>query len=82
MTKIGATSDATGTYNRYAFNQPGFPDYVKWGLTPNIYYQTQNDFGPAANAFVGVNVCAYDGAAMRAGSRKRLQKPCRRTKKN
>ena len=70
---VSTTSDATGTYNRYAFNQPGFPDYVKWGLTPNIYYQTQNDFGPAANAFVGVNVCAYDGAAMRAGSKKAKQ---------
>jgi hypothetical protein len=70
---VSTTSDATGTYNRYAFNQPGFPDYVKWGLTPNIYYQTQNDFGPAANTFVGVNVCAYDGTAMRAGSKKAKQ---------
>lgn len=70
---VSQTADATGSYNRYAFPQPGFPDYVKWGLTPNVYYQTQNDFGPAAQAFVGVNVCAYDGAAMRAGSKKAKQ---------
>jgi hypothetical protein len=69
---VSKTADATGSYNRYAFKQPGFPDYPKWGLTPNVYYQTQNDFGPAglsaAASYKGVNVCAYDGAAMRAGT--------------
>jgi hypothetical protein len=65
---VSQTADATGSYNRYIFGQPGFPDYPKWGLTPNVYYQTQNDFGPSARGFVGVNVCAYDGAAMRAGA--------------
>jgi hypothetical protein len=70
---ISQTADATGAYNRYAFTQPGFPDYPKWGLTPDVYYQTQNDFGISGSAFVGVNVCAYDGAAMRAGSKKAKQ---------
>jgi hypothetical protein len=70
---VSQTADATGAYNRYAFIQPGFPDYPKWGLTPNIYYQTQNDFGPAGNGYVGVNVCAYDGAAMRAGKKSAKQ---------
>jgi hypothetical protein len=70
---ISTTADATGSYHRYAFTQPGFPDYPKWGLTPKVYYQTQNDFGPAAQAFVGVNVCAYDGVAMRAGKKNAKQ---------
>jgi hypothetical protein len=65
---VSRTADATGSYNRYIFRQPGLPDYPKWGLTPNVYYQTQNDFGPAGRGYVGVNVCAYDGAAMRAGT--------------
>jgi len=69
---ISKTADATGAYNRYAFTQPGLPDYPKWGLTPNVYYQTQNDFGNGS-AYVGVNVCAYDGAAMRAGNKKAAQ---------
>lgn len=64
---VSTTADATGTFNRYSFPQPGFPDYQKLGLTPSVYYQTQNDFGPTGSAFVGVNVCAYDGTAMRAG---------------
>jgi len=67
---VSTTADATGTYNRYAFLQPGFPDYPKWGLTPGVYYQTQNDFG-ANDGFQGVNVCAYDAVAMLAGRKAR-----------
>ena len=43
---ISQTADATGSYYRYAFPQPGFPDYPKWGLTRNVYYQSQNIFDP------------------------------------
>src|ERR1700688_3197531 len=43
---VSQTSDATGSYNRYAFPQPGFPDYPKWGLTRSVYYQPQNIFDP------------------------------------
>ncbi len=68
---ISKTADATGAYNRYSFPQSaGFPDYPKWGLTPNVYYQSQNVFG---SQFVGVNVCAYNGALMRKGSKRAKQ---------
>jgi hypothetical protein len=66
---VSKTADATGAYNRYAFTQPGFPDYQKWGLTPHAYYQTQNNFGNGS-AYLGVTVCAYQADAMRAGSAK------------
>jgi hypothetical protein len=65
---VSTSPDATGSFNRYEFPQPGFPDYPKWGLTPNVYYQTQNDFG-AFDGFQGVNVCAYQGDKMRAGKK-------------
>jgi hypothetical protein len=64
---VSETADATGSYFRYSFPQPGFPDYPKWGLTSNIYYQTQNNFG-LDDGFQGVTVCAYDAALMRKGS--------------
>jgi hypothetical protein len=64
---VSQTADATGSYNRYVFKQPALPDYPKWGLTAESYYQTQNLFRGVS--FVGVNVCAYDGAAMRAGKK-------------
>ncbi len=42
---VSQTADATGSYYRYTFpQQPGFPDYPKWGLTRSVYYQTQNVF--------------------------------------
>jgi hypothetical protein len=64
---VSQTADATGSYNRYAFPQPGFPDYPKWGLTDSVYYQTQNVFGNDG-FFEGVNVCAYDADRMLKGS--------------
>ncbi|MGD1082822.1 MAG: hypothetical protein ABR881_31285 [Candidatus Sulfotelmatobacter sp.] len=64
---VSQTADATGSYFRYAFPQPGFPDYPKWGLTRSVYYQSQNDFG-ADDGFQGVNVCAYDAKSMLKGS--------------
>jgi hypothetical protein len=69
---VSQTADATGSYFRYAFPQPGFPDYPKWGLTRSVYYQTQNDFG-INDGFQGVNVCAYDGKSMLKGSSKATQ---------
>ncbi len=69
---VSQTADATGSYYRYSFPQPGFPDYPKWGLTPSIYYQNQNDFSNGS-AFVGVNVCAYEASAMLKGSSKAQQ---------
>jgi hypothetical protein len=66
---VSKTADATGGYFRYAFpQQPGFPDYPKWGLTSSVYYQTQNVFDPVSNFFLGVNVCAYQAGAMLRGS--------------
>lgn len=63
---VSQTADATGSYYRYAFpQQPGLPDYPKWGLTSNTYYQTQNVFG--TTGYLGVNVCAYNASAMLRG---------------
>src|SRR5271167_2940777 len=68
---VSQTADATGSYFRYTFPQPGFPDYPKWGLTSSVYYQTQNIFDPIL--VFGVNVCAYDAQSMLKGSSKATQ---------
>jgi len=64
---VSTTSDATGTYNRYAFNYGSteFPDYPKLGVWPDAYYISFNMF---TNTFTGAQVCAYNGTAMRSGS--------------
>jgi hypothetical protein len=63
---VSTTSDATGTYNRYAFSMPNFPDYPKLGVWPDGYYASFNMF--SGNSFVGARACAFDRSAMLAGS--------------
>ena len=65
---VSQTSDATGGYNRYAFQYSGFNDYPKMGVWPDAYYITFNMFNAAGTAFLGAQVCAYNRAAMLAGS--------------
>ena len=69
---VSQTADATGSYFRYQFPQPGFPDYPKWGKKGNVYYQTQNNFGNN-DGFEGVTVCAYQANLMLKGNRKAQQ---------
>jgi hypothetical protein len=67
---ISTTPDATGSYFRYVFaNNAGLPDYPKWGLQADAYFQTQNAFAfsPAGARYLGAHVCAFDRANMLAG---------------
>jgi hypothetical protein len=61
---VSTTSDATGSYNRYAFAYTAFPDYPKLGVWPDAYYITFNMFG---STFQGGRVCAYDRQQMLNG---------------
>lgn len=62
---ISTTSDATGTYFRYAFQMPNFPDYPKLGVWPDAYYVSFNMFN--GNSSVGGRACALDRSSMLAG---------------
>jgi hypothetical protein len=66
---VSTTSDATGSYNRYAFSFPSpntnFPDYPKLGVWPDGYYVTANIFNPH---FSGAMACALDRANILAGN--------------
>lgn len=63
---VSQTSDATGAFNVYAFLQPNFNDYPKLGIWNTGYFATFNIF--SGNSFTGPRICAFDGAAMRAGA--------------
>jgi len=63
---VSTTSDATGTYNRYAFQEPNFNDYPKLGIWPDGYYFSFNMF--SGNTFVGARACAMDRTQMLAGA--------------
>ncbi len=62
---VSQTSDATGAYNRYAFQYTNFNDYPKVGVWPDGYYVTYNMF--SGNSFAGGRACALDRAKMLAG---------------
>jgi Abnormal spindle-like microcephaly-assoc'd, ASPM-SPD-2-Hydin len=63
---VSTTSDATGSYNRYAFQLPAFNDYPKMGVWPDAYYFSFNMFN--GNTFLGAAACAMNRAAMLAGT--------------
>jgi len=65
---VSTTSDATGTYNRYAFSYGStqFNDYPKLGVWPDGYYISFNIF-TNGQTFAGSKVCAYDRNSMLAG---------------
>jgi hypothetical protein len=62
---VSQTADATGAWNRYAFNYVQFPDFPKMGVWPDGYYVSYNMF---TNTFQGSKVCVMDRAAMLAGT--------------
>ncbi len=70
---VSTTSDATGSYNRYAFNLgatfgQNFYDYPKLGVWPDGYYLSYNIFNSTGNTFLGPQPFALDRSAMLAGN--------------
>jgi hypothetical protein len=65
---VSTTSDATGSYNRYAFSfgNSDYSDYPKLGVWPDAYYMSFNMF-LNGTTFLGANACALDRNAMLAG---------------
>src|SRR5713226_8547986 len=63
---VSTISDATGSYNRCEFDfGSNFPDYPKFGVRPDAYYNSINVFPP--HSFAGAEACAFDRKAMLAG---------------
>ena len=65
---VSTTSDATGTYRRYAFALPSFNDYPKLGIWPDGYYFSFNMFDATGRSFFGAAACAANRTAMLAGN--------------
>jgi hypothetical protein len=74
---VSQTNDPTGAYNLYSYSfGNNLNDYPKLGVWPTVtnsaYLATYNLFANAAN-YVGVDVCAYDRAAMLSGAASPVQ---------
>ncbi len=65
---VSTSSDATGTYNRYAFLLgSNFFDYPHLGVWPDGYYMSMNIFNSAGTAYLGPQAFAFDRTKMLAG---------------
>ena len=66
---ISKTGDPTGAYYLYDFRMPNlkFNDYPKFGVWPDAYYMTDNQFNQAGGAFLAAGAFAFDRAKMLAG---------------
>jgi uncharacterized repeat protein (TIGR01451 family) len=71
---VSSTGDATGTWNRYAFNidAPTYrwlPDYPKLGVWPDGYYLSFNDYDSTSpHGFVGAGAMVLERSAMLTGA--------------
>jgi hypothetical protein len=63
---VSTTPDPTGSYFRYDFlvTRRGLNDYPKFGVWPDGYYMTVNEFTPG---FAGASVVAFEREKMIAG---------------
>jgi hypothetical protein len=65
---ISTTSDATGSYYRYAFALTSmYPDWPKFGVWPDAYYLTSNILSLPGEQSVGAEACALDRTNMLLG---------------
>jgi len=64
---VSQTGDPTGAYHRYDFAMPNnkFNDYPKFGVWPDAYYMSDNQF--TGNNFDGVGVFAFERDKMLTG---------------
>ncbi|MGH9160080.1 MAG: carboxypeptidase-like regulatory domain-containing protein [Vicinamibacteraceae bacterium] len=64
---VSATGDPAGAYFAYDFAMPNekFNDYPKFGVWPDAYYMTDNQF---TTSFVGGGVFAFDRTRMLQGN--------------
>ena len=66
---ISKNGDPTGAYYLYDFMMPNnkFNDYPHFGMWPDAYYMTDNQFNQAGTAFLQGGVFAFDRTKMLVG---------------
>ncbi|HPS62543.1 MAG TPA: T9SS type A sorting domain-containing protein [Bacteroidales bacterium] len=67
MIAVSQSPDPTGSWYRYVYEFSAMPDYPKFGVWPDAYYMSTNNFGTGSAGWVGNGAYSYDRAAMLAG---------------
>jgi len=68
LVAVSVTGDPTGAWYRYAYEFANMPDYPKFGVWPDGYYFTINQFAPPNLGFAGAGVCVLNRASMISGN--------------
>ncbi|HLN53789.1 MAG TPA: GEVED domain-containing protein [Prolixibacteraceae bacterium] len=68
MVAVSQTNDPTGAWYQYAYQFANMPDYPKFGIWPDGYYFTINQFKARSGYWVGGGVCVLDRTAMLNGN--------------
>jgi PKD repeat protein len=63
LVAISTTPDPTGSWYRYAFEFDNMPDYPKFGIWPDGYYMSINQFANASS-WAGGGIVVFDRDAM------------------
>lgn len=71
---VSQSSDPTGGWYRYEFPMPvsKMNDYPKFGVWPDAYYMTVNQFESGSLKWAGAGVAAYERDAMLVGAPARM----------
>lgn len=64
---VSETSDPTGAWYQYAYEFTDMPDYPKFGVWPDGYYFTINQFASGSLSWAGGGVCILDRSSMISG---------------
>ncbi len=68
MIAVSQTPDPTGSWYRWVYEFSAMPDYPKFGIWPDAYYMSTNNFGAGGGGWVGNGAYSYDRNAMLAGN--------------
>ncbi len=66
LVAVSQTGDPTGSWHRYGFEFPNFPDYPKYGVWPDGYYVSANRF--ATSGLSGTTNAAFERSMMLIGA--------------
>jgi hypothetical protein len=71
---VSQTSDPTGAFYRYQFtvSSSKMNDYPKFGVWPDAYYMSVNQFKQASGRWAGAGAVAFERSAMLAGQNARM----------
>lgn len=64
---VSTTPDPTGTYYQYAFSFANMPDYPKFGIWPDGYYMSANQFSSGTLNYVGTYVAVFNRSVILTG---------------